>query len=275
MADYSDSKSITGAVYPDNAITQVWGHTEPLITPEQLVDRWLWGVNLQSRFKDPLTGKPYVITTDMLKDYIKSALEEAEIDLGLVIMPTQIDIKKAYHRRDYQHWGYFMLNHKPVSSIETMSIQFADGTEAFDFPKDWIEVANLVYGQVNLVPATYGGLLAPTGGQSTNLLYLQFFNQPWVSALIRFVYTAGFPNGSIPRIINDYIGIIAAIDVYSKLGPALLATSSTSLNIDGIGQSQSINPNVFALRIKDLKEKRMEFSKKIKKVYRRIVVGSV
>lgn len=277
MADYTDSKFITGEVFLDNEIESAFGRTEPLLTPEKLVSRHLWGINLTSRYIDPLTKKPYQITTDMLQDYIIGAVQDAETDLGLVIMPTQFDKKMAYKRTDYNHWGYFMLGKKPISSLDIMSIQFADGTETFVFPNSWIEAANLVWGQVNLVPATFNGFLAPSSSDtSSSLLYLQFFQTNWVSALVRFKYTAGFRDGKIPRVVNDYIGIIAAQGVLSRLAATNTLNQSSSLSIDGISQSTTGPGNqMFLPRLKELGEAREKLGKQIKKIYRRIIITSV
>ena len=277
MADYSDSKKNVGAIFLDNEIESAFGRTEPLLTPEKLIQRHLWGINLTSRYMDPLTRKPYQITTDMLQDYILGAVQEAEIDLGLVIMPTQFDKKSHYHRKDYQQWGYFMLDMKPISSLDKMSIQFADGSETFVFPNSWIEAANLVWGQVNLIPATFNGFLAPSASEtSSSLLYLQFFNTNWVSALVRFVYTAGFANGKVPRVVNDYIGIVAAMGVLSRLAATNTLNTSSSLSIDGLSQSLSGPGNqMFLPRMKELAETREKLGKSIKKIYRRIVISSV
>lgn len=277
MADYSDSKEITGEVFFDNEIESAFGRTEPLLTPDKLYSRYLAGIRLEGKQIDPLTGKPFKITSEMLQDYILGAVQEAEVDLGLVIMPTQFDKKAHYHRLDYQHWGYFMLDMKPISSIDRMSIQFADGTETFVFPNSWIEAANAVWGQINLIPATFNGFLAPSSSDSSSsLLYLQFFKSPWVSALVRFVYTAGFKDGKIPRIINNYIGIIAAMDVLSKLATTNAFSASSSLSLDGMSQSLSSDgPRIYDARIKKLQEDREKLGKDIKKIYRRIVVSSV
>lgn len=277
MADYTNSKFITGAVYLDNEIESAFGRTESLLTPELLMDRHLTGINLVSKHINPLTGKAYVVTREMLEDYILGAVQEAEIDLGLVIMPTQFDKKMHYHRRDYQSWGYFMLDMKPISSLDTMSVQFADGTEAFVFPNSWIETANLVWGQVNLVPATFNGLLAPSASESSSsLLYLQFFNTPWVSALVRFKYTAGFLDGKIPRVINNYIGTVVAMGVLSRLAATNAMVNSSSINMDGWGQSVTgPGSQLYVPRLKELAAERELLKKNIRKIYRRVVISSV
>lgn len=278
MADLTSSKEPLGGIYLEGQLEAVFGRLEPIVTPELLVQRHLWGINLTSSQIDPLTNQPYKLTTAMLQDYIVGAISEAEAELGLVLMPTQIKEKKHYHRRDYQSWGYFQLGNKPISSLQSMKITFADGTEAYQFPNEWIEAANLVWGQVNLIPATFSGLLAPNYSANVpgNLLYLQFFNSNWVSALIEFVYVAGFPDGLMPRLINEYVGTIATIGVLSRLAATNSKNQSMSISMDGVSQTVS-NPGgqLYVPRIQDLKEQREILRKKIRKIYRRIVVSSV
>ena len=69
--DYSDSKSGLGAVYLDHAVDSVlFARTEPLITPELLKQRFLFGVSLESPFVDPITKKKPVLTDAALKEAV-------------------------------------------------------------------------------------------------------------------------------------------------------------------------------------------------------------
>src|SRR4051812_30795247 len=96
MAIYTDSKGLppdadgnSGQQYPETSTVTPWGRLEPLLTPEQLKNRHLFGIPLVSRHIDPETGKPYKITNDMIKDFIGLAVNQAEVELGLDIMPVK------------------------------------------------------------------------------------------------------------------------------------------------------------------------------------------
>lgn len=277
MADYSDSKKGPN-VYPEQAIESPWGRLEALVDPERLIQDYLWGLPLTSKNINPLTGKPWSITPEQIKRLIERAVNRAEIDLGLTIMPVQYESKLPYDYRDYKQYGYFQLPNKPVASIDTFSVKFADNTTNFNVPFNWIEVSNLVYGQVNLIPVTANGVFTEQNNSTefTSILLLTLWNRDWVSALFDITYTCGFKDGMVPTLINDYICIIVAMDILSKLGATYAKTTSVSISLDGGSQSQSgPGPNLYATRIADLEKERDKLAKRIQRVYRRVVISTI
>lgn len=276
MADYTNSK--TGPrVYPEQALETPWGRLEPLITPDRFVAKFLWGLKLQSKYLNPLTGLPWTLNEADIKDLVNDSVNIAEIDLGLTIMPVQYETKMPYDRKDYIQYGYFQLPNKPISSIERLSMKFSDNTENFVIPNSWIEVSNLVYGQVNLVPVVANALATDNNNSTFNsMLFLNLWDRSWVPALMDFVYTAGFSDGLVPSVINEYIGTITAIDILSKLGATYAEHTSTSLSLDGGSQSLSgPGPNIYVVRIGDLEKKRDKLSARIQKIYRRMVIKAI
>lgn len=276
MADYSDSKKGPN-VFPEQYTETPWGRLETLIDPERLVEDFLWGLNLTSKFINPVTKKPWTINTEQMKRLINKAVNLAETDLGLWIMPVQFDSKLPYDYRDYKQYGYFQLPNKPVASVESMAVKFANDITNFTIPKDWWELSNLVYGQVNLIPITANGVFSSQNNDSTSftsILILSLWNRDWVSALFSIKYTCGFPNGLVPTQINEYIGTIVAIDILSKLGATYAHVTSASIGSDGLSQSFSgPGPNIYAVRIGDLEKKRDDLKKRIERVYRRVVAS--
>lgn len=277
MADYTNSKPFAGAAAPYGAIATPWGRLEPLITPEQLRVRMLFGIPLMTRMVDPVTKRAIVMTDDMLKDFIHRAVDKAELETSLTLMPTQFQEKLPYSRLDFEQFGYFKLSQHPATSIESLSIQLADGGDVFNFPLEWVDTANLLYGQVNLIPLAYQTLTAGmynapgTGmvGYSGNGV---FFNNLWnkdnVPALMNFQYTAGFRDGLMPSYINELVGIIAAMNILSQLGAINAKTTGQSLSVDGLSQSVSgTGPNIYVQRLTELKEERAMITKKIRSVY--------
>lgn len=106
------------------------------------------------------------------------------------------------------------------------------------------------------------GVASPFGNWLLANVYPRF-----IPAFFSIKYTAGFPEDKMPGIINDLIATEAAIDLLSRLGP-LVRTTSSSLGLDGMSQSiGSPGPNIYALRISDLKEKRDELIKNIRMMY--------
>ncbi len=279
VADYTDSKP-GPSVWPAGALSAGWGYLSPLITPEQLVARFLWGINLQSKFQNPLTGKPWEITTDLLQDWIEGALEQAEAELNIAIIPIQVNEKLPMARRDWEANGYLCATKAfPIVSIERMSIKFANDDELWVIPMNWIETANFQFGQINLLPATAAAPLTSnnnTNLQSGNLLFFDTWSRNrWIQALVDITYTAGFKNG-VPRVVNDFIGTMAAIDIISKLLATYARSVSASLGIDSMNQSTSaINPIFLRGRLDDLIAERERMKKRLKGKLRHLVSNAI
>ena len=286
MSDYTNSKKagtfdfgtgLQGKQYPEGAAETKWGRLEPLLEPEQLVARQLWGIPLISKFKDLDTGKPMRITDDMLKDYIQLAVDEAEQETGLIIMPTRFQEKLSYQKQDYESFSYLQLPHRPVSSIETLSVTLADGSAIFEFPLMWVETANLIHGQLNLLPLAFQSGIGGTGiiggdpgagSGGTAVFFNSLWSRNWVAALFGVSYTAGFINGMLPKAVNELIGCIAAMKVLSMLAATYARSTSQSLGIDGMSQGWSgPGPQVFALRMTELAAQRKLLVKKLKRQY--------
>jgi hypothetical protein len=274
-----------GKMYPLDATATKWGRLEPLLTPEQLKSRYLKGIPLTLKIKDPETGKPYRITDDELKDFIELAVDEAENELHLIIMPTQVTHKLPFSKQDYEAFGYFQLPHRPISSIEALNVTLADGSDVFVFPPEWIETANLFAGQLNIIPLAFQGIQGGTGviggvnaGNGTAVFFNSLWNRPWVAAMFGITYTAGFINGLMPKYVNNLLGCIVAMRVLSMIAAAYAVVTSTSLGLDGMSQSLSTpGPQRYKIRIEELEKERALCVRKLKKLFGggSFVVGTI
>lgn len=294
MADYTGKKdagnydvaSATQAgQYQEGAIATPWGRLEPLLTAEKFRTRFMKGIPLTLKIKDPATGKFYTITDDEIRDYIELAVDEAENETGLTLMPTQYTEKLPFHKQDFESFGYFQLPRRPIASIESLNVQLADGSDVFDFPTEWIETSNLIHGQLNIIPLAFqsvqggsgiiGGSISSGGG--TAVFFNALWNRPWVAALFGVKYTAGFRNGLMPKTVNELVGTIVAMRVLSQIAAAYAGITSTSLGLDGMSQSVATpGPSQFAQRMKELQEHRALIVKKIKKTFHtKFVIGSL
>lgn len=264
-----------GQQYPENAVATPWGRLEPLLTPEQLKSRYLKGIPMTLKIMNPDTRTPYTITDDELKDYIELAVNDAEEETSLILMPTQFQDKLPYQRQDFESLGYLQLPRRPVASIEALNIVLADGSEAFRFPLDWIETANLVHGQLNLIPLALQGVI--TGNLAGNasvdpvtgnaVFFNGLYNRPWVAALFGVTYTCGFKDGLMPKTVNNLIGVIAAMRVLSMIGAAYANFTSVSLGIDGMSQSVgTAGPQRYKQRMDELTAERALLVRKLKKL---------
>lgn len=265
-----------GQVYSENMTDTTWSKTEPLITPEQLRARQLFGIPLVSRFKDPVTNKAIIMTDAQLEDQIKRAVAMAELEMGIDIFPTTYSEKQPYDKAEYEEFGYLKLNHRPVNTISMMSIRTADNSNVYVIPQEWIETTNMAHGQVNLLPLTLG--LVGTNGQigSTDyptqngggILFLNILGMgKWQPAFWSIEYITGFPCGQLPIVVNELIGVTAAMQVLSALAATFLYNSA-SQSIDGLSQSTSMmGPNIFLSRMKELQSQRQILVNKMKSMF--------
>jgi hypothetical protein len=271
VAIYTETKAGVGDLFPKGAVEEDWRRTEPLITPDKLVSRHLFGIPLVSGIKDPITGKAQVMTKDILIDYIDRAVSTVEMETGMTIFPTPIKEKLPFDRQEFQSFGYMRLPHRPVSSVEHLAIVPSNQQEIFIVPIDWIDIGQMYHGQINIIPLTIAltsagapqSSIVSTAGGAALLAILN--NSQWIASYWQISYTAGFPDGKIPKVLNDLIGIVASMEVLSMLAATYGKNSGSSLSIDGMSQSISTpGPEIFTRRIEDLQKKRDLLVRKLK-----------
>lgn len=272
MSDKTDSKKGLGSVFPDGGGDAAWRRTEPLITPAQLKSRHLFGIVLISGMKDPTTGKAQKMTDDLLIDYIDRAVSLAELETGLTIFETDYSASMAWDKQEYASFGYFRIEQRPVQSIESLTINLSNNEDIFVVPNDWIDTKLLHKGQLQIIPLTIaltaGGSLAvpTTAGGATMLQVLG--NRPWIGVYWKIKATLGFPNGELPKVVNDLIGTLAALNVLSMLASTFARSTSQSLSIDSMSQSTSgPGPGLFKPRIEELETQRVMLVNKLKTMF--------
>lgn len=211
--------------------------TEALITPKQLKERYLFGIDLRDQNGNELSE-------NAMQAFIDSAVSMLETDLDIYIVPTKHDPEeKDYHSNDYVEWGYFQLNNIPVLSIESIIAVYPGATpdnpnsNILSIPSQWIKLQPHD-GIVRLIPVANvpaGMMFDASGGFFPEM----FSRHGTVPLLWQVTYTSGFADGKVPMDINAAIGMIAAIFCLNALGASVLppGVSSTTLYIDGLSQS--------------------------------------
>lgn len=277
MGNYADdSKGTAGLVFPDGADNDSaqanWSRLSPLITPPEVINKHLFGIPLISGTKDPDTKKAARYTPEMIRDKIDDVIANVELETGITIFPVQRTRKFAFDLNEYRSFGYFRMPDRPVASIETLRVTPSNDIDVYDVPLDWVETAYLHLGQLNIIPLTVAltkqGTLVPTSTAGGALMLAILGHSSWVPAFWKMEYTAGFPSGMLPKVLNDLVGTITAIEVLSQLASTYARNSSGSLGIDGMSQSVSTpGPEIFTRRIQDLEKKRALITKKLKAYY--------
>lgn len=283
MADFTNAKS-GPKLYPATGTEAEYQRMEPLLTPEQLVRRFLMGIDLSSQMKDPFTGKPMRWTPDMVKDIIDGAMQTVEAETGAWLRPVVFTEKHAFDRFAYKSYGFFQLRNTPASKILSVGVVPPNGESVYSMPLEWVETAYLNRGQINIIPMTAAqvGGTSTTGifpGQSSNggAFYLTVVQQAgWVPAYWQIEYVAGYCDGMVPRIVNDLIGAVAASEILSMLATTYAKVQSHSLGIDGLSQSVSTpGPQIFKVRLDELEKKRILLTSKFKAMVGRKIFASV
>lgn len=282
MSDFTNSRAGPNLWLPTSTDAD-YQRTEPLITPDELVRRFLWGIDLSSQMKDPFTGKPVRWTPEMVKDIIDSAFQTAELETGLTLRPVEFTEKHPFDRFAYVSYGFFKLRNIPASRVLGIAVVPPNGEAVYNMPLEWVETAYLNTGQINIIPMTAamtgGGSVGIAPGQSANggAFYLTVVqNAGWVPAYWQIKYIAGYCDGSFPRVLNDLIGTIAAMDILSMLATTYAKVQSHSLGIDGLSQSVSTpGPQIFKVRLDELKERRALLVRKFKALTGRKMFASV
>jgi hypothetical protein len=150
-----------------------------------------------------------------------------------------------------------------------MSVASSDGNHLVSLSTTWLEAAGLQRGQINIIPVTPAYISAgqPYGsagqGPGGNYLLSVLGDLSWVPALFTVRYIVGFDEGKVPRVVNELIGVVAAIDVLLKLA-ATNRVASYSLGLDGASQSVSTQGvNIYEPVIAELKEERKRITSKL------------
>lgn len=273
MANFTDSRHNPNGVFPENAIDgQEWSRTQPVITVDKLKQMYLLGVDLVAPVKNRVTNTFDRMTDETIQEHILDAIASLEIDFGVDIFPVQRSERTMFDRHLMEQFGYFRTQHKPVLSVDDLSIQ-ANDTKIFTVPKEWINNGLFARGQINLWPVgpstllQSGGTATSTQSNSGALVMLAISQYIYHPQYFNITYTSGFAGGIVPRVINQAIGCRAAIDICNALA-AMHQVSSYSLGIDGMNQSQSNpGPQRYQLKIAEL-EKRLDMIRgKIKAIF--------
>lgn len=267
MPDYSRSSKDSRSAYPENATAaHEWSLYEPLLTPQQLTTRFLWGIPLISNISDPRTRMPAVMTDDQLKDMIRRATSVIQLETGIDIFPVQRQEKKPFDRNEILDLGYIRTNYRPIRSVDKLSIAPGNSRDMTIIPPEWISTEGFVKGEIRIVTTmntigAYGGYGDATGPMQGSIFVSVLGGTGWAPSFWNVEYTTGFDDGSIPLPLNELIGTVAAIEALSMLATTNKANSH-SIGYDGQNQSiSSAGTQIYDGRIKLLSERKERLSK--------------
>lgn len=252
---------------------QPFTRTEPMITVKQLKERYLFGIDLTDRQGNE-------IPSEVFQHQINSAVSYLEHALDVVISPVSIEGEQYDYRAvDYANFNFIQLKKRPVIDVTIIKAQFPNRSDLVTYPKQWYVVEN-ESAQIQLSPVegSFSGLIVTQGGSYVPLIY---GTRDYWPHLFSITYKAGFCDDQIPVIINEMIGLQAAIKMFEMLGDLLYGPgiSSTNTAIDGASVSRGLATSgiysVFGARIDGYRKSLKDYMDVIKKYYNGIpsIVG--
>lgn len=253
--------------FPFNSVSDSqFSSSEPIITPDQLKSRYLFGIDLS----DPNTGEE--LPKDTMQHAINTAVSYLEHELDIMITPRTFTERYDYRAVDYVDFNFLKLKKRPVCNVESLKAKFPQNTELVDYPKEWF-ILEKESGQLQLSPVegSFSGLIVTQGGSYLPLIY--GVRDYWPH-LFEVTYTAGFDNDCIPVVINDMIGMQAAIHLFEILGDIVLGpgVASESVNLDGAGVSKGTTASAmfhaFSARVESYRKKMDQYMGAVKKYYK-------
>lgn len=256
---------MSGFEFPPNAASDSqFTRSEPLITPEDFRLRYLFGIDLTDEHGNE-------IPREVFQQQINAAVSYFEHKLDIIIHPTKFVERYDYRAVDYIEFNFLQLKKRPLSSVELIKAKFPNNRDLVEYPKDWYTI-DKEGSQVQLVPieGTFSGLIITQGGSYLPQIYGT--RQYWPH-LFEITYTAGFDNDCIPSILNEMIGLQAALSVFEILGDITLGpgVQSESVSIDGASTSKNLSSSamysVYGSRIENYRRKLEDYTKTLKKYY--------
>lgn len=257
MADFTDVKKPQGSIWPQDAYDAGGGPTrvEPLLSPELLVSRYLFGVPLRSPF-DPSKE----MTPEMLRDYINRGISKFEMDTKTTVSPVLRRIKLPFDPNLYYNNIWCEIPWKPVTALLKLAIvsasyqdgptandRYPGGNQIYQIPNQWVDMSYANHGKifVNPINPAFAAVGFTQAASSSGATILQFIGiQGWVPAYWMVECQIGLcsSEGNVPIFVNEAVGMAAAIFALDNLIP-LFRSSSQSLGIDGLSQSSNDDLN--------------------------------
>ena len=225
----------------------------PLISAEELVEDYLFGIPLQSA----LTGDVMKVTS--ITRQIYKAVGDAESSLRIPISPVRVVDKFDYIRSDDTFgFGVKKLTRWPLLQVEALRACFPgyntnDTSTYTDFPTSWL-VPNGDTGLVRIVPISGSVVTSNVNFVSNVGAWVTYFsNLPSWPNMWNIQYTAGFDHDRIPEVVNDFIATLAALRILSMMGPLIFPANSWAVGQNGMSQSTATQgPAFLSQRVAEL-----------------------
>jgi hypothetical protein len=235
-----------------------------------LREYYLFGIPLEDLYGNKMEE-------GMLDHYIRSAVKYAERLLQITI-ETQVITNEVYdyYGNDFLNWSFMELRHRPIISVEGLSMNFGD-QKMFDIPQEWIRIYDIP-GQIELFPVSgsAGSLILTQNGSFLPLMTGMYNYAP---GIWNVSYTVGMED--VPDDLVEYIMKRASIGVLQVWGDLIIGAgiANQTISLDGLSQSigttQSPEFSGSGARIKNYTDDLKILEKRLKTTYLGINMGLI
>lgn len=214
--------------------------TDLIMTPQQLRDTYMWGVQVKN-------AEGVELGDDVYKFYLEAAQQEIEDYFNIKLKRQVIQETRDYIWDDYASYGFVRCSY-PVCRAFYLKGMFGEA-EQIVYPPEWLstkrsnEVPEMYFRNVYLIPnvggytnnGTHSGVTF-NGIFGANLLWR---SKTWIPNYWHIRYVTGF--SKVPMDIMNLMGKMASINLFHIAGDLILGAgiASFSLGIDGLSQSIS------------------------------------
>jgi hypothetical protein len=204
------------------------------VSPAELVNRYFFGIPIVDQAGN-------IMNEESLEFYINAAVASVEGFLNLKMKKQIIEETLSYNLRDFKAWGFCPTSF-PVIKAHALT-GFIGNIEQVVYPAEWLSTKRTndptgFHRSVYMVP-TSGNAKHNTVAYSGITPHAGWFGQPTIPNYWTIKYCTSFEK--IPEDILDFVGKLAAINVFHQLGDIILGAgiASQSIGIDGLSQSIS------------------------------------
>jgi hypothetical protein len=250
---------------PNQISEDAFTEAEPLLTPDQLKARYLFGLDLTDKHGNELPP-------ETIQHQINTAISFLQHKLDIVIKPTRFLERYDYRAVDYTEFSFLQLKKRPAVEVHALKAKLANAQHLIDYPKEWF-ILEKESAQLQLSPSTgsYSSIVTTSGGAYAPLMYGS--KESWPH-LFEVDYTAGFCADRIPVIINEMIGLQASIGVFEILGDIVLGSpgiGSESVSMDGASVGKTLTAanlyTAYGARIDGYRKKLKDYIETVRKYY--------
>lgn len=218
------------------------------IDADWLSDNFLWGMPLVAR-----NGQP--ITETMLNMVLCSALNKAQVDTGLELLPVSVggtDTGEGItaleaERRDIDHNSkgesyQMLLLRRPVRSITRLNLRYGKHESVYHLPTSWNHLRYYKNGETEIIidrstaafeAMTGWPFIFGSGMHGTNRMPSWF----------EWFYEAGFhpTEMPLPTHIVEAIGAAAAVAILPRIAQQIIDPGIRSMSVSQNGLAQSFS----------------------------------